>query len=416
MNVRAALSSAAIHAEPGAEGAATLTVRNAGDVVDHFRIEVLGDAARWAVIEPEVMPLFPGTEGQVRIAFRPARSSAALAGQVPFGVKVTSTVDPTASTVEEGSLEIGAFNDLSAELIPQTSHGVRTGRHEIACDNRGNVPLTLGFSGLDPEEKIRFGFSPSSTTAAPGTATFVRMRARPRKRFLSGQPKTLRYQVLVQSREAPPVSLDGTMVQHPYVPAWAPKALLAVAVLAAALVALWYGLLRPTISSEAQSAAQKAVAQTLGGSGAPGGGSSKSSTATPSNATPPPPSGSQVQAEGARLTATAPQNGSSSLSGQSVYLIPAGHNFALTDIIMENPNGDTGNLYVERSGTAIFVEQLSNFRDLDFHFVTPIVFQAGQALAVSVSPCTQPGPAPPATPGPTCSDSIVFSGTLAPSS
>ena len=61
-----------------------LTVRNTGSVVDHFHVQVLGDAARWATATPDTLPLFPDAEGQVIISFKPARVSGARAGVTPF--------------------------------------------------------------------------------------------------------------------------------------------------------------------------------------------------------------------------------------------------------------------------------------------------------------------------------------------
>src|SRR5580693_934322 len=156
MTARAVLSPISLSVDPGAEATAVVTIRNTGAVVDHFHVQVLGDAARWATATPETLPLFPDAEGQVTISFRPARVSAARAGSTPFGVKVTSEVDPSDSSVEEGTLEIGAFTELTGELVPVISHGSRTGRHQLACDNRGNIPLTLAFGGVDPEEALRF--------------------------------------------------------------------------------------------------------------------------------------------------------------------------------------------------------------------------------------------------------------------
>ena len=48
--------------------------------------------------------------------------------------------------------------------------------------------------------------------------------------------------------------------------------------------------------------------------------------------------------------------------------------------------------------------RLENFRDIDYHFVTPIVVAAGHELALSLS-CTG---------GATCDPSVLYSGYLRP--
>jgi hypothetical protein len=54
------------------------------------------------------------------------------------------------------------------------------------------------------------------------------------------------------------------------------------------------------------------------------------------------------------------------------------------------------------------VLRLENFRDLDFHFVTPIAVHAGETLAL-VTACSAPVPPAPAT---ACTPAVFYSGYL----
>jgi hypothetical protein len=64
----------------------------------------------------------------------------------------------------------------------------------------------------------------------------------------------------------------------------------------------------------------------------------------------------------------------------------------VTDLVLQNPNGDFGILTLRRDGPApgfddaatILVVRLENFRDLDYHFVTPLVFAEGTSLVMTV--------------------------------
>jgi len=420
MTARAVLSTPLLHVEPGSEVTAVLTIRNTGAVVDHFHVQVLGDAARWATITPETLPLFPDAEGQVAIAFRPARVAAARAGATPFGVKVTSEVDPADTSVEEGTLDIGAFTELTGELIPAISNGSRTGRHQLACDNRGNIPLTLGFGAVDPEEALRFQFDPPSVVAASGTATIVTLRARPKKRFLTGSPKTHRFQTVIQPKEAAPVNVDGSMVQLAMLPKWLPKALAALVALVVAAAVLWFTLLDPAIKSTATQATNQALQAsgiTPGKGGGGGGSSSPSPSSSGTTVTPTPASVLGGPASG-RLAVKVNGGGNSGCPGSNPgrFTIPAGQTFSLTDLVFQNPNGDTGMLTLSRQcGGVLFQEQLSNFRDLDFHFVNPITFAGGQSMILQVA-CSAPGPPAPSPPGTSCSDGMVYAGFLKPGS
>ena len=178
MGVRAVISANSSQVQPGGSAVVTVTIRNTGAVVDHFHVDVLGDATQWATVTPATLPLFPDAQGLVTIDFRPPRSSAVRAGSVPFGVRVASEVNAGDATVEEGTLEVGVFTGLKAEMVPEISRARRVGRHQIACDNLGNTPLTLGFRGTDPENTLRFDFRPRNPVGQPGTATIVRLGVR----------------------------------------------------------------------------------------------------------------------------------------------------------------------------------------------------------------------------------------------
>ena len=75
--------------------------------------------------------------------------------------------------------------------------------------------------------------------------------------------------------------------------------------------------------------------------------------------------------------------------GTATFTPPAGKSYQLTDIVLENPKGDTGTITVLRSGTPLMVLALDNFRDLDYHFVSPIVFPSGAKLQLNAA-CSSP--------------------------
>src|SRR2546425_12276684 len=114
MAATATLASKAVTVTPGGEAISEVRVRSSGTVVDQFTLEVLGDASAWAIVEPSVIPLFPGAEAVARIRFKPPKSSSVLARAVPFAVRVKSREDARASVREEGVVEDGPVNDACA--------------------------------------------------------------------------------------------------------------------------------------------------------------------------------------------------------------------------------------------------------------------------------------------------------------
>jgi len=387
MAATATLASKAVSVTPGGEASCEVRVRNSGTVVDQFTLEVLGDASAWAIVEPAVVPLFPGAEAVARIKFKPPKSSSVQARAIPFAVRVRSREDARASLVEEGVVEVGAFNDTFAELIPRTAKGSSRARAQLALDNRGNVRINARLTAADPDRKLNFVITPPALTAEPGTASFASIRLSPRQRFLTGPPKLNPYKVHVHQDGLPTITVDGTMQQEGLIPKWFVPALIGLAALLIILAILWFTLLKPAISSAATAAVapQASAAQSA---------AARASTAA-SNATQKAPSG------GGGVTGANPVGGDawsarlainpSSKPLESSITVPQGGGLAVTDLVFENPNGNSGTVYLVRreSGKAdqiLMTMRLENFRDLDFHFVTPVVFKENQTMTFSCSP------------------------------
>lgn len=404
MGAIAALEPDALRVEPGGEVTASLRVRNAGSVVDEFTFEVLGPASRWTVVTPTVLRLLPGSEEHATVTLRPPRASDAAAGEVPFGVKVNSKEDPSGSVVEEGTVTVGAFAEVTAELLPRTAQGRRRVRHELAVDNRGNDRLNADVIAYDEDERLEFEIADPGLVVEAGQAMFTRVEARPLKRFWRGPEKTLPFFVVVQSTDGvPPVTLNGTMVQRPILPKWFWKAVLAALALLALLVLLWFTVLRPTIDSAAAEAASEAaseaaaaaagaaVADALGGPIAEQQQQLDDVTDTLNDVADSvgeetvAPRPTTVTAPGdIRLAASAGPGASAT----DTFLVEEGESFALTDILLQNPGGNRGTLEIRRGNDTLLQVALENFRDLDYHFVAPVIFQEGQSLVLALN-CTE---------------------------
>jgi hypothetical protein len=373
------LETKTISVAPGGEASVRIRIVNSGTVVDEFALQVLGDAASWATATPPVVSLFPGNDAIATITFRPPRTAQTRSGQIPFGVRVQSSQDPAGSVVEEGAVSVGMFADTTAELIPRNSRGSRGATHQVAVDNRGNGPLKVALSADDQDKLLEFTLRPASLVIAPGTAGFIRLHVRPRQMFWRGQPKSKAFQVLVQPEGQPPIALDGSLVQGPLLAPWMIPAGAAVVALLIAAVLAWFLLLKPAI----QTAARDAVATPPAGQGS---GGNQSGGSTPSASAPPTSSTTNAGNFSMRL----------GQSSSTSYKVPPATTLSITDIVFQDPEASPGTSHgtvsLERDGVALLVENLDNFRDLDYHFVTPITLNPGQTLSM-VTNCPSGCPA-----------------------
>jgi hypothetical protein len=426
MGAVATLNPAVLPVEPGAEATAQIKVRNTGNVVDQFSIDVVGEPAAWSTVEPSTLSLLPGTEGTATVTFRPPRTSDVAAGSFPFGVRVASKEDPQGSVTEEGTLEVGGFKEVFGELLPRTSRGRSEGHHELAVDNRGNVRLNADLEASDPNGSLRFRFSPAGLVTDPNTATFAKVSVRPLKRFLKGPPKTHPFQVVVKPQATPPLTVDGVMLQEAILPPWLMKAVVALLALLALAALLWAVLLKPAIKSAAKDvvkaplAAQDAkVANLAGGQKALNDAIAPlvgHPVATPS-IVPTTVVGATAAGDPFHQRLPIGQTFPVNTSRTDAYQIGAKDTLSVSDIVLENPQGDSGTLSIQvvdgsNTGT-LLVENMDNFRALDYHFVSPPVLTGNQKLQIQVNcPASNGAQSTPPAPGRACSPSVLFTGFL----
>lgn len=447
MSLTASLDASSVTVAPGEETTLPLQILNSGRTVEEYHFEVVGTCAAWSAIEPAVLSLYPGDSGTVSLVMRPPREATVLAGETTFGIRVMPTGDRSDTVVPEGRVTVLPFTETTAELVPRGSNGSRSGRHQLAVDNRGNTPVTVRLGAQPGTEQARVVFAASELRIEPGHAEFAKLRVRPARRMWRGTPVTHAFQVFAapqppEGEEAPaPVLVDGSYQQDPILPRWLPRALLTAALLILVLVGLWYALLRPAVKSAAREAvtpeavrsaavADKSKAPTegeQGGADSGGGGDSAGTDTGPGGGSGPTPSpgpsasgGSGGGGDGGDTASGAPTSaqtrvrdavGGGPNTGTALE-VPAGQTFQLTDIVVQNPQGDAGTVTVTAGeGTRVLSLGLENFRDSDYHFVTPILVPAGGKVTMTID-CRRVGK-PVGAPAPSrCSSSMFLGGTM----
>lgn len=450
MGVAVALQGPTVPLEPGAESTHELRIRNTGSVVDQFEIDVVGEASGWTQVAPAQHNLLPGEEGRVLVTFAPPRSFRLEEGPVPYAVRVMSREDTAGSVIEEGTLQIAGFSELAAELMPRTSTGRWRGHHELALDNLGNRPQLVSIVAGNPDLKLDFDIRPANPTLEPGTATFVKIVAKPKRTFYRGQNVTHAFEVSATPQEGEPIVLQGSVVQTAILPPWLLKAALVAIAAIIGFTVLWLTMLRPTIESTAKAVAedhteelaqaitaassqaaaaqqQAAAAQeaaTGGGGDGKGGakpgsenggtknagdgtgdgdadtgtngsgkGGSGTDTGTPVGGTLSP-----KDAVGFRVTTDVPPAGGFVSSRH----VPAEKTTLwISDLVLQNPAGDTGTLRIQRGDDVLLVFGLENFRDLDYHFLQAVAFTPDEPIVVDVD-CKNPNG--------NCTPSVYFAG------
>ncbi|MFJ9407336.1 hypothetical protein [Streptomyces sp. NPDC101393] len=252
MSMWTSLEPAAITVDPGSVASVGLRVRNTGDTVEEYRLRPAGDAAGWTRVEPEVLRLYPGAEGTAQVAFAPPRTSDAVAGPTPFGIRVEPAEHPEIRDVVEGQITVGPFAELRCELVPLSVRGRWRAKAAVAVDNLGNQPLTVSLSGRENGDALTVEPEPTSVQVAPGRAAFVQLAIRPGTVSWIGGTGKHPFTVSVQRAGAPePIDLRGTYIQPSVLPRWAMAVCSLLVVAALAFVALWFNA-QPKVSTSAR--------------------------------------------------------------------------------------------------------------------------------------------------------------------
>ncbi|MBN1640719.1 MAG: protein kinase [Anaerolineae bacterium] len=244
--------------EAGQRSAARLQIQNQGAQVDHFSVGIDGIPAPWVSLPREALRLTPGDEGIVTLTFHPPREASSTAGTHPFTVRVLSQNDPRQQSEVSGTLRIGPFHEIMADLSPQQ---ISTGRARVTVVNRGNTPTTLAISGDDPAEALII--QPGSTQVAlqPGQEQTVPLEAHTRKRRpLVGTTQRYPFELSIASSMGQVLKQAGQLLVRPLIPIWVLSVLGLLAMLICAGAGVWWNWNRQNVAATATAESATAIA------------------------------------------------------------------------------------------------------------------------------------------------------------
>ncbi|MER5501009.1 MULTISPECIES: hydrolytic protein [unclassified Streptomyces] len=418
---------------PGAEATTTLTVRNDGDIVEAYTLEVVGDCAAWSTVEPARVSLYPGTSEVVTVRLAPPRSHEVRAGETPLGVRVLPAERPESVAVPESTVVVEPFHELRGQLDPRRRRGWRGARFQTSVQNRGNTPVGVVFTGTQDGEELRLAFSPDQRRLEPGESAEVGLRVRAQKLIWFGTPATWPFEVEVAEKtegeaedEQPhrPETLSGEFAQIPILPRW----LLIVLAALLALLLAWFALVRPAVKSTAEQAVTDAAEKERRGDGQQGGASSGGSGDASGGQgqdgnQKPRPGRSSGGSGGSGSTSGTGGDGHQQMSEtidvqvgaggtkKEPYRVPEGKVFGVTDLVVANFQGDEGVLTITFGNRKITTIALETFRNQDYHWVTPIEIPENETVTASVT-CNKPGTPATGTQAAGCHQVLNVSGIL----
>jgi hypothetical protein len=227
-----------------------------------------------------------------------------------------------------------------------------------------------------------------------------------------GSPQTIPFQVTATPAGGQPILVDGSMQQLPVIAGWIPRAVavcLALAIMAAGVWVLSQRAANNAVQAPLAQADQnfQTIAARVGTDvpsinkkGGGGGGEDGGTTTTTTPGT-----GPLGAPTFGRVEVADTAGNDQSTTGR--FGLREGQILSVTDLLLQNPRGDTGTLAIRRGDQVILQDSLKDVTSKSYQFSAPIQFHQDQDLVVEVT-CDNPGRQGTQT----CREAVSFSGFL----
>lgn len=369
MSVTASFQPDHIGALPGQAAALSLHLQNNTTAEQVVTLRVAGELAAQTVLQTETIYLDPNEHFEVPVIVD--ANVSLVAGPHNCVVEVSADNKTTSAAA---IVQIDATAAWTARLGPEQSSSPTGGRHKVALDNLGNVPVTVEIA-TSTEADVVAEIAAPTVNIDGGKSANVELRITPHSRFWSGPPVEHPFSVSLVGSNDEQWSLDGLYTQGPRVQPWVVPALAGMlgALLFGTLA--WFLLLRPAVEDIAREEAAELDAFQQDELDA----AAKEASELPLGE----PTDLRLTVQGNPGTTVTEsfdfdQNGSRRV-------------LSVTDVILQNPTGAVGRLELLRDGEVLLNQEMANFRDLDFHLVAPFQFDSGSTISLRVT-CQTPGP------------------------
>jgi beta-lactam-binding protein with PASTA domain len=236
---------AELSVEAGQTATLGALVRNESEIVEHFRISVVGLPDGWWSVEQEVVRLLPFGSGDyeagLAVAIHPPRTAQSRAGRWEFDVVATAVAQPLEARAE-ASVDVLPFQALEIAARPPVASGRRSARFFADVRNVGNAPVAVDVGASELEDRCAFVLPDVTTGIVPGETIAIPIVARPRKPLILGRKADRLLELrtwTVDIEPGPVASASAIFRQRPWIPWWAALLVLLLVLIAVLLFLLW---------------------------------------------------------------------------------------------------------------------------------------------------------------------------------
>ena len=402
-----------ISVHPGASTSLSLAVENVGDRTESFTVIPAGLTAAWTTVTRPNITLFGGSRDVVEVVVRPPAIHSTSAGPTALAVRVIPQGDPDEAVVAETVVIVAPFDERRITTLQPVQRARRRATYEFMVENLGNNLASCRLHLIDASNRVDGSFDPPAVGVAPGSASLVRLRMRADRGFIRRSERQLDFEIEATEPDHEPAVGRATLIQPPTISGQSVARALAVAAALAALVGAWFGVVRPELRDAADRAVDDRVDELGIGAGiGPDSTSSLVETSVPVSAPSEEPTVVAVEAEAGEPVSyrIAVDVGITQDRSESIS-VPPDSQFLLTDIVLQNPNGDLGTAQLLQNGDILYEWDLGSMNSANEFQprVSPLPFEPGDNVVLAVS-CDAAGQ----TSGTGCEIAALIGGVLLP--
>ena len=405
MSVQVWFANDEITMRPGESTSLSLAVENVGDHTESYTIIAAGLTAAWTNVTRPNVTLFGGSRDVVEVVVKPPAIHSTSAGPTSLAVRVVPQGSPDDAMVAETIAMVASFDDRRIVVLQPLQRGRRRALYEFMVENHGNSLANCRLHLIDASERVDGSFNPPAVGVAPGATNLVRLKLTAQRRFFRRAERQLDFDIEATEPDHTPVLGRATLIQPPTIPARTIGRLVASGLAVAAIVAAWFGVVRP----ELRDAAERAVDHRLGQIVAPSGQPDNSVAPTTLVAVPQELIGNLTADEGEPVAYRIAVDAGITQERSESISVPPDSRFLMTDLLVQNPNGDFGSAQLLRNGDLLYTFDLGNMNSANEFQprITPLPFGPTDNIVLSVR-CEAAGQ----TAGTGCEIAILIGGRL----
>lgn len=408
MVAQAQFSTSDVNVAPGGTETLDLTLINLGNRTETFTLVPAGLLAGWVRLSPPTVTLFGGSSDKITVTLRPPELSSTPAGAAPLTVRIIPQDEPDDVIIAETTVIVGAFHDRRLHLLQPVVRSHRRGVFEFLVENRGNSQASCRLHLIDVSRRLDGDFDPPAVGIEPGGTSLVQLKMKAVRRQWRRGSRTLPFSIEADQQGFTSAAADATFVQTPVLPEHLGRRLLALAAVVAALGGAWLGLLKPLTERTARDAVDATsstviVTAPTVPTGDTGGGTAVT-TVTPTTVSSTPLTAPVATDDGVAISPRLSAEALPASAGSAQVIVPAGVEWRITDIVLQNTNDDTGLLTVLRNGDPVVAWNLGrSIANIDaLQLVSPIVFPPGSVVSIALD-CDFPSDG-------SCATAVLFTG------